>query len=58
MYTVVFAARRNFFTKKTDRKNVATLRTCCRETKSCKKLVFYLKKALPMLRKMLKTAPF
>ncbi len=29
-----------------DRKNVATLRTCCWETKSAKKLVFYLKKAL------------
>jgi hypothetical protein len=41
-----------------DRKNVATLRTCCRETKRAKKLVFYLKKALSLLRKMLKTAPF
>jgi hypothetical protein len=41
-----------------DRKNVATLRTCCRETKSAKKLFFYLKKALSMLRKMPKTAPF
>jgi hypothetical protein len=38
-----------FFTKKTDRKNVATLQTCCREIKSCKKLVFYLKKALSIL---------
>jgi hypothetical protein len=27
-----------------DRKNVATLRTCCRETKSAKKLVFLPKK--------------
>ncbi len=44
---IIFEAWHNFFTEKTDRKNVATLRTCCTETKSCKKL----KKVLPMLRK-------
>jgi hypothetical protein len=38
-----------------DQKNVATLQTCCLETKSAKKLVFPLKKALSLLRKVLKT---
>jgi hypothetical protein len=41
-----------------DRKNVGILQTCCRETKSAKKLIYYIKKALSMLRKMPKTAPF
>jgi hypothetical protein len=36
-----------------------TLRTCSIETRSCKKLFFfYLKKAMPMLRKMLKMLLF
>jgi hypothetical protein len=43
-------ARQNFFAKKTD--------SCGRETGCCKKLIFYLKKALPMLRKMPETALF
>ncbi len=35
----------DFFTEKTDLKNVATLRTRCTETKSCKKLVFQTQKS-------------
>jgi hypothetical protein len=48
----------NFFAEKMKRKNVATLRTRSRKTGSDKKLKFYPKKALSMLRKMLKTALF
>ncbi len=55
---IVLGAQRNFFAEKTNHKNVAILRTCSRETGCCKKLIFYLKKALPMLRKMPKTALF
>ncbi len=56
--SIAMGTRRNFFAEKTNRKNVATLRTRSRKTVSCRKLIFYLKKALPMLRKMPKTALF
>ncbi len=41
-----------------DRKNVATLQTCCRETKSAKKLVFYLKKAIVLAAKNAENGAF
>jgi hypothetical protein len=53
------ATRQIFFAEKMNCKiNVATLCTRSRKTGRCKKLKFDLKIALPMLRKMLKTALF
>jgi hypothetical protein len=41
-----------------NRKNVVTLQTCSRKTRTCKKLIFGPKKALLMLRKMPKTTSY
>jgi hypothetical protein len=56
MYSICRPAE--FFHQKNGPKKCCDFAACCRETKSSKKLVFYLKKALSLLQKMPKTAPF